>query len=321
MSHLILGSGPVGLATAAALAARSLPVVLVSRHAPPRLPPGVRHAAVDVLDAARLREAAAGARVVVQCLNAPYHRWAKDFPPLQTAAVDLARHLGARLVSFENLYPYGLPRVAPFAEADGFAPCSEKGRVRAALATALAELHRRGELEVAQVRASDLFGPGMHASALGDELFARACQGKQPRLLGDPDAPHTWTYVADAGETLARVAIDPATSGRAWHVPSAPPLSQREVVERVGRLLGRTLEPQQTPRLVLRLVGLLNPAAGALVEMLYEFERPFVMSDAATRAALGQAHTPLDAALAATVAAFTPPAARAASSTATPAPR
>ncbi|MFO0598473.1 MAG: NAD-dependent epimerase/dehydratase family protein [Myxococcaceae bacterium] len=317
MRHLVLGSGPVGLATAVALQARGESVRLVSRRRPAALPPGVEHLALDVLDATAMATVR-DVDVVHQCLNAAYHRWATDFPPLQAAAVALIRRLGARLVSFENLYPYGAPRAEAFRETDAFAPCSEKGRVRTAMIEAL---QREPGLQVAHVRASDLFGPGMHGSALGGEVIGRACDGLAPRLLGDPDALHTWTYVADAGETMARVALAPSPWGKAWHVPSAPACSQHEIVARLGRLLGRELRASVTPALVLRLVGLVRPEAGALVEMLYEFRAPFVMADEVTRAQLGQAHTPLDAALAATVASFTPRRTPAPSSTATPAPR
>jgi nucleoside-diphosphate-sugar epimerase len=212
--------------------------------------------------------------------------------------------VGARLVSFENLYVYGQPGPVPFAEDAPHRPRSEKGRVRVSMIDELQRLVARGELEVDHVRASDLFGPGMRESALGDEVMGRVAAGKDPRVLGNPELPHTWTFTDDAGETLARVGLGGGPSGRVWHVPSAPPVSQREVVETLQRLVGRQLRLLPTPGLVLRLVGLVRPAAGALVEMLYEFEQPFAMADAATRAALGQTHTPLETALERTLAAF-----------------
>lgn len=307
MQHTILGAGPVGQATATALARRNEAVRLVSRRPPKRLPAGVEHRVTDVLDRASLHAATAGSDVIYQCLNAPYHRWKTDFPPLQQAAVDATRRASARLVSFENLYLYGAPTGAPFGETTALAACSRKGQVRLDLAKALLGHHDRGELSVAQVRASDLFGPGMHLSALGEQLLNRACAGQAPRVLGNPDVPHTWTFVPDAGETLARVGLNPECSGKVWHVPSAPPLSQRAVIERLAEQLGRPLKAELTPKAVLWLLGWIRPEAGELLEMLYEFERPFVMGDALTRSALQQTHTPFDTALAATVASITQP--------------
>jgi hypothetical protein len=56
-----------------------------------------------------------------------------------------------------------------------------------------------------------------------------------------------------------------------------------------------------TPRWLLRLVGLAQPAAGAMVEMAYEFDRPFIVADTAARSALGVSHTPIAEGLEVTV--------------------
>lgn len=304
MKHVVLGAGPVGLAACAALGRLGVTVQLVSRRAPRALPEGVTHHALNVRDAAALAHVCEGSDVVYQCLGAPYHRWREELPALQAAAVAAAQRSGARLVSFENLYVYGKPRLAPFTETDELAPCSAKGEVRAEMARELRTLHDSGRLVVAQVRASDLFGPGMRQSALGEQLLGRAVSGKSPRLLGNPQMPHTWTYVADAANTLARVGTRHDTFGRVWHVPSAPPLSQAAIVARLGALLGKHLVSSATPKLALRLFGIFRPEAGEILEMLYEFERPFVMSDAAARTRLGQTHTPFDEALRETVRAW-----------------
>jgi nucleoside-diphosphate-sugar epimerase len=301
MKHIILGAGPVGRSTASALARRHLDVTVISRTKPAELPAGVRHLAADVLDRPALARACAGATVIYQCLNAPYHRWSELFPPLQAAAVDAARAVKARYVSFENMYAYGMPGPTPFIETQSFAPCTEKGRVRAEMSETLMQLHADGELEVIHVRASDLFGPGLTQSGLGDEVLGRAVRGLGVRGLGHLDAPHTWTFTGDAGETMATAGLRGAAAGRVWHVPSDRPRSQREVVREVGVLLGRSIPLSTTPALVLRLVGLLRPEAGAVVEMLYEFDRPFIVGDEATRAGLGVTHTPFSAALLKTV--------------------
>ena len=292
MRHVILGGGPGGAGTAEALRRRGAEVVVVRRRRPAELPEGVRHVAADALDGPGLARACEGAGVVYQCLNAPYHRWPAMFPPLQRSALAAARGAGARYVSFENVYMYGDPRGAPMTEASPETPCSEKGRVRAAMSAELKAVHARGEVAVAQVRASDLFGPGMRLASAGDELFARAVAGKPARAIGGLDQPHTWTFTRDAGETLARVGLDPSTSGKVWHVPSDRPRTQRELVAAIAEVLGRPVGLQATPAWVLQVLGVFVPPVGAMLEMAYEFEQPFVVEDAATRAALGQAPTP-----------------------------
>lgn len=300
MKHVILGSGPVGAAAAAALARRQERVLLVSRARPRELPEGVEHTACDVRDALALGRACEGASVLYQCLNAPYHRWREEFPGLQRAAVSAAREVRARYVSFENVYMYGAPGPTPFVENQAHAPCSDKGRVRAEMVDELRRLRETGALEVTHVRASDLFGPGMRGSAFGEELIGRAVAGRGARGFGDLQAAHTWTFTRDAGETLAAAGLT-HEAGRVWHTPSDAPRSQQEVVAELSRLLGRAVNVSATPTWVLRLVGLFRPEAAALIEMAYEFDRPFVVDDRATRAALGVDHTPFAEALATTV--------------------
>jgi len=299
LAHVVFGCGPVGRATIAALIRRGRRVRAVSRGRPSDLPAGVEHVTGDVRGVAK--RACEGAEAVYQCLSAPYHRWASDWPPLQAAVVAGAVAAGVpRFVSFENVYAYGLPSAEPFHEGSPARPVAGKGRVRAAMIDELQAVHARGAIAVAHVRASDLFGPAMRASALGDEVFGRAARGQQPRAYADLDAPHTWAFTADAGETLARVGTDPTTFGRVWHVPSEPPRSYREVVAALAAVIGRDLRVSATPKWILRLVGLFAPEAGALVEMGYEFDRPFVVGDALTRRDLGLASTPFAEAVAVT---------------------
>jgi len=307
VKHTILGCGPVGCSAMTALAGRGEQVQVVSRQPSPQLPSGVTHQALDVLDRVRLEAACRGSDVIYQCLSAPYHRWAAEFPPLQEAVVRVAKSVGARLVSFDNVYMYGAPGAEPFGEDHPNRPCSEKGRVRAAMAEELHGLHARRELLVAQVRASDLFGPGMRDSALGEQLIGRAVAGKTARGFGNLSMPHTWAFTLDAGETLARVGLSADAFGKVWHVPSDEPRSQNEIAQELSTILQRSVTIEPTPAWVLRVVGLFQPKAGAMVEMAYEFEQPFVVADSAARRLLGQSHTPFHDALGATVRSFATP--------------
>ena len=60
-----------------------LAVRTVSRHRPAALADGVDWRAADATDPEAATDAAKGASVVYQCLNAPYTQWPKLFPPLQ----------------------------------------------------------------------------------------------------------------------------------------------------------------------------------------------------------------------------------------------
>jgi uncharacterized protein YbjT (DUF2867 family) len=69
--HIVFGTGQVGNALAARLAGLGITVRAVSRHRPPALA-GVDWRAADATDPEAAADAAKGAAVIYQCLNAPW---------------------------------------------------------------------------------------------------------------------------------------------------------------------------------------------------------------------------------------------------------
>jgi nucleoside-diphosphate-sugar epimerase len=102
----------------------------------------------------------------------------------------------ARLVFGDNLYAYG-PVDGPLTEDLPLRATGPNGRTRARIAEALLGAHDAGRIRATIGRGSDFFGPHAHLSTVGDRVFARAIEGKPARVLGDPDVPHTVTYIED----------------------------------------------------------------------------------------------------------------------------
>jgi len=298
--HVILGTGPLGRYTAEALVARGLPVRLVNRSGRMELPPqGAEVVACDLLSPA-LTDIVKGAATVYQCAQPAYHRWAQEFPPMQQAAIDAATAAGARLVVAENLYMYGDPRGLPLREDQEYRPCSRKGHVRTAMTQALFAAHRQGRLRVASVRGSDFWGPWEPIQ--GEMVFQAALQGRPVTLVGRMDQPHSFTYVKDFGLALATAGTDERALGRAWHVPSGDPLTLAELVEAIGAQVGKRLQTRTAGKVLLSTLGLFNPGAREMVEMLYEFTAPFVLDGSAMEATFGLRPTPFADRIASTLA-------------------
>ncbi len=301
-AHVVFGTGAIGLGLIDALSGRGLEVRAVNRsgHAP--APDSVTVIGADASDAEAAIEAARDAAVVYQCLNPPYHRWAELFPPLQSAVVGAARAAGARYVSFENTYMYGDTGGRPMTETTPHQPCSKKGVTRAAMAEELRRLHDAGDLAVTTARASDYFGPrATSQSPFGDLVIGAALAGKPARVIGDPDQLHSYSYGPDIAETLATIGTADAAVGEIWHVPNAPTRSTREIIGLIAEEIGEPVRIRTTPKPLLRLLGLFNPTIGELPEMLYEFERPFIVDGSKTTERLGITATPLPQAVAETV--------------------
>jgi nucleoside-diphosphate-sugar epimerase len=212
-----------------------------------------------------------------------------------------AASAGAKLIAMENLYMYGPTGGRPITEDLPHAPNTRKGRVRARMSKELMEAHRSGKVRVAIGRASDFFGPRVLSSAAGEQVFGRAVQGKSAQLAGDPEQPHTYSYAPDIGKGLAILGEREEALGQAWHLPSPETVTTRQFVEMIFEEVGKPARVQAAPKILLRAMGLFNPGMREIVEMLYEFEEPFVVDDSRFVREFGERATPLREAIQRTV--------------------
>ena len=296
--HVVLGAGPVARAVVSALGARGIDAVAVSRSG--TQVPGATSVACDARDTDALAEIVRGADAVYQASQPEYHRWAQEFPALQRAIVEAVRPSGAVLVAVENLYGYG-PVHGPMNEQLPLIASGRKGRTRADMWRELEAEHTAGRMRVTAGRASDFFGPFALGSQVGDRFFVPLLRGKKAEVFGNPGALHSYTYVVDFGEALVRLALDERSLGRAWHVPNAPAVTNREFLRMAAAAAGSEPGSVRRGRLALRMAGLFIPPARELPEVLYEFEEDFVVDHSAFAAVFGEHATPLEESLHATV--------------------
>ena len=91
--------------------------------------------------------------------------------------------------------------------------------------------------------------------------------------------------------------------GQAWHVPNdRPQITQRQFAELVFAETGQPVKVSGMGKLMLALGGLFIPAARESVEMLYEFEKPFVVDSSKFERTFGVQATPIEEAIKVTVA-------------------
>ena len=266
--HVVFGTGQVGRTLAACLAGRGLAVRAVSRHRPPGLADGIDWRAADATDPDAASDAAKGAAVVYQCLNAPYTQWPERFPPLQRGVLAAAERTGALLVSLENLYGYGPTGGKPMTEDLPLAATTVKGRTRAAMTAELLAAADAGRVRVAIGRASDFFGPGVtEGSTLGERVFGNALAGRRADFIGNPDLPHTYSYVPDIAAGLATLGTDARAVGQVWHLPGPATVTTRALLDLVAAEVGHPVGVRSVPKLAVRALGLVNPLMRELAEM------------------------------------------------------
>lgn len=286
--HTILGAGGViGKELAGELLGRGERVRLVSRRAGPQA--GAESVAADLTHAHGTYEAVAGTRVAYLVAGLPYRTavWRHEWPRVMRNVLEACKRAGARLVFLDNVYAYG--RVdGPMTEATPFNPCSRKGEVRALIAGDLLAEMKAGSLAALIARAPDFYGPRCPTSLANLFVLDRLAAGTKALWPGRDDVPHSQIFTPDAGRALALLGTGENGWGQTWHLPvAAPAPTGREFVAAAAQALGVPARHATLGRMLMRLGGLFNADARESVEMLYQYERPYVFDSTKFNTAFG----------------------------------
>jgi nucleoside-diphosphate-sugar epimerase len=300
--HVIFGTGPLGQAVMRSLLKRGKAVRMVNRKGSADVPANVEVVAADVNNPAHVFQQVQGAVAAYQCAQPAYTEWAQKFPPMQRSIVEGVAKAGAKLVAAENLYMYGDTNGAPMSENTPWNTHTKKGKARAEMSRELLDAHKAGKVRVVMGRGSDFYGPGVAGSSVGERTFIPMLQGKGAEVYANLDLPHTVTYIDDFGEALARLGENDAAFGQAWHVPNAPTLTQRQFLMIAFELINREPKFNVVGRMMMRIGGLFIPEAREIIEMMYEFEKPFIVDDSKYKQAFGDHSTSIREGLKQTIA-------------------
>lgn len=299
--HVVFGTGQVGRAVANLLAGSGHTVRAISRRRPSELANGVDWRSVDLTDTGAAIEAGSGAAVIYQCLNAPYTLWPLMFPPLQRNVLAAAERADALLVTLENVYGYGPTDGKPMTEDLPLAATTSKGRTRAKMTEELLAAAQSGRVRIAIGRASDFFGAGVTESTLGSRVFGKAVVGNRADFIGDPDLPHTYSYVPDMAAGLVTLGTDERAVGQIWHLPGPATVTTRALLGLVADQVNHQVKMRIVPRNVVRFLGFVSPMMRELAEMSYEFEQPFILDTSKYESTFATETTPLSTAVTDTV--------------------
>lgn len=290
--HLVIGAGPVGFEVAQRLAASGDEVIVVTRRGSGPKGASVRKVAADASSVEALLSVVPTADVIYNCVNPEYHRWSQDWPPLASAFLSYAERTGAVLATCSNLYGYG-PVDGPMTESLPLASTGTKGRIRAQMWLEAKAANDSGRIRATEVRGSDYIWPGEQSLIGSSRVVPRILAGKSVSLLGSVNAPHTWTFPPDAARLLIEVAANERGWGHAWHVPSNPPRTQRQVIDDLADTAGVPhVRVTQLSPFITRILGVFNPAIRELEETAYQRDRSFIIDDSAARTAFHIEPTP-----------------------------
>ena len=285
-THVVVGSGTVGTKLATKLSSAGKRVVLISRSQNGPSLANVERVQGDASSIESLRSAAPEADFIYNCVNPPYNKWDKEWPPIQRAITEFSMKTEAVLITCSNLYGYG-PHKGVLTEDLPLRATWKNGRIRADMWLQVKELHDEGKIRATEVRGSDYISAS-DQSRMGDRVVPRLMQEKSVQLLGSLDKLHTWTDPDDVAHLMMVVAQEEVAWGKPWHVPSNEPMTQRQVIRDIALELGmKDPKVSSVPPTIEKTLGLFNPIMRELKNTAYQFNESFVMSDERSRKVFG----------------------------------
>lgn len=293
MQTILGANGVIARELSRALSASTSRIRQVSRS-PQRVNATDEVFAADLLDQKAVMQAIVGSRTVYLVAGLKYntHVWQEQWPRIMQNVITACIQQECRLVFFDNIYAYGRVDGA-MTEHTPFNPCSQKGEVRAKIATMLLDEMRRDNLQAMIVRSADFYGPGATLSFPHAAVFERLKNGKKPQWIGNPKIVHTFSYTPDAGHALAALGLSDDAYGQTWHVPTTPEMLTGEGFVRLAcEATGHPYRLQAAPRWLLQAMGLFMPIIRENHEMMYQFEHSYHFDSSKIEAVFGLRATP-----------------------------
>ena len=278
--HTIIGAGgAIGQNLSELLIQSGESVRLISRKGSPTLGCDVKQA--DSLNKAQLREALQGSDVAYLLIGIEYKIaiWKRDWPVIMRNVLDICIEEKIPLIFFDNVYMYGLVE-GEMTEETPFAPCSEKGKVRAEIARMFLKEIEQGHLKGIIARSADFYGPhSENVSFFYQMVVKNMQQGKPAQWMMRSDLPHSMTFVPDAAKALLLLSNDDSAWNQTWHLPTASPaLSGHELSKLTAEHLNRPLKVTTLSRFMLRIASLFVPVVKESMEMLYQVDHTYQFS-------------------------------------------
>ncbi|WP_194833462.1 NAD-dependent epimerase/dehydratase family protein [Nocardia sp. XZ_19_369] len=299
--HIVTGAGPVGTTIAEQLAAAGHQVRVLTRSGRGPQHPLIELRRVDVAAPEYLSGQFDGAAAVYHCIHGSKYSakvWRAELPDAEQVVMDEAGKAGAVAVFPESLYSYQ-PTEGPITEMSPRTVRSGKGGVREELLRARAA-HSTATVSVVS---ADFLGPYVHASMAGDQMVAPILAGKRVSAFGKIDLPHSFTYIPDLAAAMICAAADKSVHNTVLHAPTAPVITQRQLINAIADAAGAPRPKISViPVWMMKVLGVASPLLRELAELGHQLERPFVLDSTDSEHKLGLRPTPLDEAVATTVA-------------------
>lgn len=280
MKHTILGAGgSVGNALAYELLNKNEKVRLVSRSG--FSIQGAEIFKADLNSYNETLKSIEGSDAVYLTVGLPYNAktWDEKWPVIMQNTIDACKKSGVKLIFFDNVYMYGKVN-GEMTENTPYNPCSEKGDIRARVATMLEEEMKNDNIKAVIARAADLYGPfGTKTSLPFIFVIDKMMKGKKAQWLVSDNKKHSFTYTIDTAKGMVLLANNEESNNQIWHLPTYnPAITGKEFIELVAKELN--VEPNYSilKKWMIKMAGFFDRTISEVYEMLYQNEDDYIFN-------------------------------------------
>lgn len=241
--------------------------------------PGVRFVAGDANDVAAMRAAIGDNPVVLNALNLPYAEWDRGRKEAQTEKVIAALGTAGRTVLFPgNVYNYAASDAVITPELPQ-RPQTPRGAIRRRVEALYAAAAKRGDIQMLLLRAGDFFGPGSSGVWFDLVMLREAPKGKLA-LMGTRGVGHAWAYLPDFGRAFVGLAETRTQFGayETFHF-AGHFVTPEEMGAAIVAAAPVPLRLSYFPRILITLMGLVDPTMREVGKMGYLWEHPMALRD------------------------------------------
>ena len=236
---------------------------------------------VDVSNQKELATAVKGSKVVILLVGIEYTTaiWQAQWPQIMDNCISACIENNVPFIFFDNVYMYGKVD-GVMTESTPFNPCSKKGEIRATIASHLLQQVKKNNIRASIARAADFYGPYAEEKSFFHQLVLKNLRaGKKAQWMMNPKVPHSFSYTHDMAKGLYMLAQDESTLNQTWHMPTASPaISGEEMIALAAQMMGGNAKYMNLSKWMIQTFGWFNKVVGESVEMLYQYEHPYIFS-------------------------------------------
>lgn len=232
----------------------------------------------DAFNEKQVLEVCQDSQIIYHCINLPYQDWVDKMPKVTAILLKAAELNNACLVFPGNVYGYGDFIQTKVAEDHPLAAKTRKGKLRNQLEQLLLTSHQQNKIRLIIPRFPDFIGPNVTNKMMAP-IFLNALKGKKAMWMGSLYEQHSLIDINDAARAAVELALTDKAFGTTIHVAGFGPLTGQEFLAKVFQQAGQTAKMGVYTKTFFSWMGFFIPELKELVEMMYEFEKPFVLDD------------------------------------------